>query len=137
MYIDKHLHICFLSLILVLFSCFVIVSSYLHKTDTDKDSMSISEIFHLMMMMFYDWITISRDLYKAKSYKDNVKKWFEDIEYLMQITHIIETICLNLIFYALQWNENSKDTLKSRNRFLKEKKGASTIFLRRNSLKIT
>lgn len=99
--------------------------------------MSISEIFHLMMMMFYDWITISRDLYKAKSYKDNVKKWFEDIEYLMQITHIIETICLNLIFYALQWNENSKDTLKSRNRFLKEKKGASTIFLRRNSLKIT
>ena len=83
--------------------------------------------------------TITRDLRKAimadfiknptifRGGRDNVKKWIENTEHLMEIAHVPESIRLDLIPYALrsdalQWYRNNKSTFTSWSKFLDELK---------------
>ncbi|CAF3901366.1 unnamed protein product [Rotaria magnacalcarata] len=63
--------------------------------------------------------------------KDDVIKWLEEIDHLMQTAHVSECNRLDLISYclrgdALQWYRNNRSTLTSWSLFLQEIKKAFT-----------
>ncbi|CAM4768173.1 unnamed protein product [Rotaria magnacalcarata] len=112
--------------------------------DTTKVDGDVSESKSTVVVSSTDTLSldpVSRDLRKAivtdfiknpklfTGHKDNVKKWVEDIEHIMQIAHVPETTRLDLVSYALrgdalQWYKNNKDTLTSWKKFLEEIKKA-------------
>ena len=63
--------------------------------------------------------------------KDDVKKWIEDVEHLLEVAHIPEPTRLDLISYslrndALEWYKNNKSNLTSWHIFVTEIKRAFT-----------
>ena len=75
-----------------------------------------------------------------KGGKDDVKKWIEEIEHLLEVAHIPDSTRLDLISYslrndALEWFKNNRSTLTSWKIFVVEIKRAFTsIFSRRDRL---
>ena len=66
-----------------------------------------------------------------KGGKDDVTKWIEEIEHLLEVAHIPESTRLDLISYslrgdALEWYKNNKSTLNSWITFVTEIKRAFT-----------
>ncbi|CAF3197337.1 unnamed protein product [Rotaria sp. Silwood2] len=66
-----------------------------------------------------------------RGYKDDVTKWLEGIDHLMQIAHVPDSNRLDLISYslrgdALQWFRNNKSTLISWTTFIQEIKKVFT-----------
>ncbi|CAF3446843.1 unnamed protein product [Rotaria socialis] len=60
-----------------------------------------------------------------KGGKDDVKKWIEEIEHLLDVAHITDATRLNLISYslrgdALEWFKNNRLLFSSRNIFVSE-----------------
>ena len=67
--------------------------------------------------------------------KDDVQKWIEDIDHLMEIAHVPDINRLDLISYslrgdALQWYKTNKSTFKSWNIFVSEINKAFTSSFR-------
>ncbi|CAF3348467.1 unnamed protein product [Rotaria socialis] len=69
-----------------------------------------------------------------RGYKDDVTKWLDEIDYVMQIAHVPEENRLDLISYSLrgdanQWFKNNKSLLTSWDKFTQEiKKAFSSSF---------
>ncbi|CAF4546275.1 unnamed protein product, partial [Rotaria magnacalcarata] len=91
--------------------------------------------------------TITNDLRKAilqdliknpklfRGGKDDVQKWIEDIDHLMEVAHVPDTNRLDLILYslrgdALQWYKSYKSTFTSWDIFVQEIKKAFTSSFR-------